>query len=62
MFIAIVGTPSSGKGTVLDYLLTKHGFERIGLSSPNDPMAAARVVGSALSLADQLADASKAPN
>jgi dCMP deaminase len=47
MFIAIVGTPSSGKGTVLDYLITKHGFERIGLSSPKDVMEAARVVSSA---------------
>jgi dCMP deaminase len=47
MFIAIVGTPSSGKNTILDYLIVTHGFERIGLSSPKDVMAAARVVSPA---------------
>nr|ODN96819.1 dCMP deaminase [Cryptococcus depauperatus CBS 7855] len=32
MFIAIVGTPSSGKETVLGYLERKYGFKRVGLS------------------------------
>ncbi|ORY32217.1 cytidine deaminase-like protein [Naematelia encephala] len=31
MFIAIVGTPSAGKATVLEYLERKHGFKTVGL-------------------------------
>jgi dCMP deaminase len=44
MLIAIVGTPSAGKRTVLDYLVARHGFRRVGLTSPSDPMDAARLV------------------
>ncbi|KAI9638560.1 putative dCMP deaminase [Dioszegia hungarica] len=42
MFIAIIGTPSAGKRTLLDYLVSKHGFTQIGLEAPSDPMDAAR--------------------
>ena len=33
MFIAIVGTPSSGKRTVLEYLKSQHGFQEITLTT-----------------------------
>ena len=33
MFIAIVGTPSSGKRTILEYLKHHHGFQEITLSA-----------------------------
>ena len=44
MFIAIVGTPSSGKRTVLDYLIDNHGFSQVGLDHSKDPMEAAKIV------------------
>ena len=44
MFIAIVGTPSAGKRTVLEYLVEKHGFVEVGLKSPKDLMEGAKVV------------------
>ena len=44
MFIAIVGTPSAGKKTVLEYLVTKYGFQELGLESPKELMDAAKVV------------------
>lgn len=31
MFIALVGTPSAGKKTILKYLQDKHGFVQISL-------------------------------
>ncbi|KAK4689951.1 dCMP deaminase, partial [Tremellales sp. Uapishka_1] len=31
MLIALIGTPSAGKTTVLEYLMEKHGFKEIGL-------------------------------
>jgi dCMP deaminase len=31
MFIALVGTPSSGKRAILDYLVSRHGFTRLEL-------------------------------
>ncbi|WWD15756.1 hypothetical protein CI109_100178 [Kwoniella shandongensis] len=34
MLIAIIGTPSSGKNTILEYLEKKYGFKRIGLDQP----------------------------
>ncbi|KAK8869968.1 hypothetical protein IAR55_000538 [Kwoniella newhampshirensis] len=34
MLIAIIGTPSSGKNTILEYLDKKYGFKRIGLDQP----------------------------
>lgn len=37
MIIALVGTPSAGKHTVLDYLVTKHGFERVVVAGESDP-------------------------
>jgi len=33
MIIALVGTPSAGKHTVLNYLVTKHDFKRLDLVS-----------------------------
>lgn len=33
MFIAIVGTPSSGKKTVLDYLCAKYEFKRLHVNT-----------------------------
>lgn len=44
MFIAIVGTPSSGKRSVLRYLVEKHGFIQLGLEKPSDEMAGAELV------------------
>lgn len=44
MFIAIVGTPSAGKRTVLEHLITKHGFTQVGLERPADPMEGAKLV------------------
>ena len=44
MIIAIVGTPSAGKKTVLDYLVQTHGFLQIGLEQPSDPAEGARLV------------------
>ena len=44
MFIAIIGTSSSGRKTVLEYLIANHGFSQIGLESPKDIMEAARMV------------------
>jgi dCMP deaminase len=44
MFIAIIGTPSAGKRTVLQYLVEKHGFLQIGLESPTDQMQGAKLV------------------
>ncbi len=44
MLIAIVGTPSAGKHTILEYLVSNHAFRRVGLTSPSDPMDAARLV------------------
>jgi dCMP deaminase len=38
MFIAIVGTPSSGKRTILEYLVQKHKFQEIQLDSPRAQM------------------------
>lgn len=32
MFIALIGTPSSGKNTIAQYLISRHGFRRIGLA------------------------------
>ncbi|RSH91202.1 Deoxycytidine monophosphate (dCMP) deaminase [Saitozyma podzolica] len=43
MFIAIVGTPSSGKRSVLRYLVEKHGFIQLGLEKPSDEMAGAEL-------------------
>lgn len=42
MIIALVGTPSAGKHTVLDYLVAKHGFQALTLNAdagPNAPNA-----------------------
>lgn len=44
MLIAIVGTPSAGKRTVLQYLIEKHGFTQVGLESPADPMEGSKLV------------------
>ena len=44
MFIAIVGTPSAGKRSVLEYLIDRHGFKQVGLEVPKDQMEAARIV------------------
>ena len=44
MFIAIVGTPSAGKRTVLKYLIEKYGFSEVGLERPADPMEGAKLV------------------
>jgi len=44
MLIAIVGTPSAGKRTVLQYLIEKHGFTEIGLEHPADPMDGSKLV------------------
>lgn len=44
MFIAIVGTPSAGKRTVLRYLIERHGFTEVGLEQPADPMEGAKLV------------------
>lgn len=44
MIIAIVGTPSAGKTTVLEYLVEKHGFLRIGLEQPSDIAEGTRLV------------------
>lgn len=44
MFIAIVGTPSAGKQTILDYLIERHGFNQVGLEQPSDPMDGAKLV------------------
>ncbi|WVR05024.1 hypothetical protein IAU60_002036 [Kwoniella sp. DSM 27419] len=46
MFIAIIGTPSSGKKTLLQYLERKHGFKQVRLER------AAAVQGSAISGAE----------
>ena len=46
MFIAIIGTPSAGKQTVLDYLVNQHGFLQVGLQAPNDQMEDAKIVSS----------------
>ncbi|CAD6566677.1 MAG: Deoxycytidine monophosphate (dCMP) deaminase [Tremellales sp. Tagirdzhanova-0007] len=43
MFIAIIGTPSAGKQTVLDYLVNQHGFLQVGLQAPNDQMEDAKI-------------------
>lgn len=32
MLIALIGTPSSGKNTIAQYLISQHGFRRIGLA------------------------------
>lgn len=32
MFIALIGTPSSGKDTIAQYLISRHGFRRIELA------------------------------
>lgn len=34
MFIALVGTPSSGKSAVLDYLVQRHEFTRLDIATP----------------------------
>jgi broad-specificity NMP kinase len=44
MLIAIVGTPSAGKRTVLQYLIDKHGFTEVGLQHPADPMEGSELV------------------
>jgi hypothetical protein len=44
MLIAIVGTPSAGKRTVLQYLIEKHGFTEVGLEHPADPMEGSKLV------------------
>ena len=44
MFIAIVGTPSSGKKTLLGYLVKRHGFVQVGLEAPKEQMEAAQLV------------------
>ncbi|RXK37762.1 dCMP deaminase [Tremella mesenterica] len=36
MLIAIIGTPSAGKHTVVDYLVQRHGFKHIGLKVPSE--------------------------
>ena len=46
MFIAIVGTPSAGKRSVLDYLVDRHGFQQVGLDAPKDQMEASKIVRS----------------
>ncbi|KAL7422171.1 Deoxycytidine monophosphate (dCMP) deaminase [Cryptotrichosporon argae] len=48
MFIALVGTPSAGKHTVLDYLVRRHGFQQVGLEAPRDPMDAAQITSNEL--------------
>ncbi len=50
MFIAIVGTPSAGKRTVLEYLVDRHGFLQVGLEVPKDQMAAAKIVSHGISV------------
>jgi hypothetical protein len=37
MIIALVGTPSSGKDTVMEYLISRHDFRRLELSSSAEP-------------------------
>ncbi|EIW69528.1 hypothetical protein TREMEDRAFT_30583 [Tremella mesenterica DSM 1558] len=37
MLIAIIGTPSAGKHTVVDYLVQRHGFKHIGLKTAPIP-------------------------
>ncbi len=32
MFIALIGTPCSGKNTIVQYLVEKHGFKRVRLN------------------------------
>ncbi|WVQ78136.1 hypothetical protein IAT38_000217 [Cryptococcus sp. DSM 104549] len=39
MFIAIIGTPSAGKRTVLEYLEKKYGFRRVGLQKDKSSKA-----------------------
>ncbi|WVQ98493.1 hypothetical protein IAU59_005619 [Kwoniella sp. CBS 9459] len=48
MFIAIIGTPSSGKNTILSYLERKHGFKRVKLQSPRAVSDGAQVSGAEL--------------
>lgn len=45
MFIAIVGTPSSGKRSLLNYLVQRHGFREVGLERTADVMEGAKLVG-----------------
>lgn len=40
MFIALVGTPSSGKHAVLDYLVQRHGFTRLDIGPAQPPAPA----------------------
>ncbi|WWC61331.1 uncharacterized protein I303_103912 [Kwoniella dejecticola CBS 10117] len=44
MFIAIIGTPSSGKNTVLQYLERKHRFKRVKFDSKDKDDQAQRLV------------------
>jgi dephospho-CoA kinase len=44
MFIAIIGNPSAGKKTILEYLVNPHGFVQVGLEVPKDQMEASKIV------------------
>ena len=46
MIIAIAGTPSAGKKTVLEYLIEKHGFLQVGLERPSELAEGTRLVRS----------------
>ncbi|WRT66944.1 uncharacterized protein IL334_003909 [Kwoniella shivajii] len=49
MFIAIIGTPSSGKRTVLEYLERKYGFKRVRLDRKDGTeIDSAKITGSEL--------------
>ena len=36
MFIALIGTPSSGKNTIAQYLISKHEFRRIRFATATE--------------------------
>ncbi|OCF44679.1 dCMP deaminase [Kwoniella heveanensis CBS 569] len=48
MFIAIIGTPSSGKNTILSYLERKHGFKRVRLQGSRSVRDGASISGAEL--------------
>ncbi|WVF72448.1 hypothetical protein IAT40_007263 [Kwoniella sp. CBS 6097] len=48
MFIAIIGTPSAGKNTILSYLERKHGFKRVKLQSSQMVKDGAEISGTEL--------------